>query len=149
MGFLIEKDNIYNIFPCTWNLKKICTKGWFHHVDLIILDWKPCLWQVCIFLDILHLILSAVFGFLKWNFVGFERLFFIMLNIEHPYVAFLWNLSENVQSFKSGLFYSCSHKIPVEEDFYLAWYIFLPWLLQMCFLIPFSSLYFVWQSCCR
>lgn len=79
----------YNIFACTW---KMCSKGWFHHVDLIILDRRACSWQVCIFLDILHLILSAVFSFFKWNFVGFERLFFIMLNIEHPYVAFLWNI---------------------------------------------------------
>lgn len=79
----------YNIILC---VGKMCPKGWFHHADLIILDRKACLWQVCIFLDILLLILSAVFSFLKWNSEGFERLFFIMLNIEHPYVAFLWNL---------------------------------------------------------
>jgi len=110
------KTYIYKIFPCAW---KLCCNGCFHHVDIIILDRRARLCQVFIFLDILHLILSVVFSFLKWNFVEFKRLFFIMLNIEHPYVAFLWNLEENIQSFKSGLFYPCSHKFPVKEGFCL------------------------------
>lgn len=49
---------------------KNLSKGCFHLVSLIILDRRACSWQVCIFLDILHLILSAVFRFFKMEFCG-------------------------------------------------------------------------------